>query len=83
MKAKHGGSVLKYTPSPLLDEPTVTEFWKMCLEIYEKATYVNDVAIMVNPNSNNEYAIVMKFKEGDKWLPKPVVHTYTSAPREE
>ena len=83
MKEVVRGCKLKYTPSGMLDEPSVTEWWEMCARLYAKATYVNDVAIAVNPGTDREVVVEVKFKDGDKWFATPQFRTYISDPPQE
>ena len=45
MKIKRRDATLKLTAH--MDEPSSWEFWVMCIELYEKMGYVNDVNITI------------------------------------
>ena len=61
MKVSRRGNVLKLKHNDYMDEPSVVDYWEMCMELYEKATYVNDVALIINPGSDRETYLEKRF----------------------
>lgn len=63
MKVQRDGAVMKFKEREAGGSMwpnygvSTTEYWDMAAELYEKATYMNRVDIIINPGTDREYII--------------------------